>query len=94
MHDKGNYRPISVLPCISKIFESILTDQLQCHFSSLFCYLISGFRKGHSCQSVLTNFVETYVSKNWMRNNMWAAYSAKDTIKNINIPMIKEAFGH
>ncbi len=63
IHDKGNYRPESVLPCISKIFESILTDQLQCHFWFLFSDLMSGFRKGYSCQSVLANFVETFEQK-------------------------------
>ena len=27
--NKKNYRPVSVLPCIGKIFESILIDQMQ-----------------------------------------------------------------
>ena len=26
--DKGNYRPVSVLPCISKIYERAIHDQL------------------------------------------------------------------
>ena len=65
-HHKGNYRPVSVLPYTSEMFESVLTDQLQCHISALFPDLISGFRKfrkGYSFQSVLTNFVETCKQK-------------------------------
>ena len=27
--DKQNYRPVSVLPCLSKIFESVLIDQMR-----------------------------------------------------------------
>ncbi len=63
IHDKCNYRPVSVLPCISKLFEGVLLDQLHCHFKPLFPDHLSGFRKGHSCQSVLTHFVETCKEK-------------------------------
>ncbi len=36
---------------------------VHCHFKPLFLDHLSGFRKGHSCQSVLTNFVETCTEK-------------------------------
>ncbi len=63
IHDKCNYGPVSVLPCISLVLEGILIDQLHCHFKPLISDHLSGFRKGHSCQSVLTNFVETCKEK-------------------------------
>ena len=46
----GNYRPISVLPAISKIMEKILYDQLYRHLSKfrLFSDSQFGFRKFHS----------------------------------------------
>ena len=56
--EKKNYRPISILPTLSKIFESVLIDQLQCFFEKIFSPSLSGYRKGHSCQGVLLNFVE------------------------------------
>jgi len=55
---KENYRPISVLPCFSKIFESICIDQLSLYFESLFAPSLSGFRKSHNCQHVLIDFIE------------------------------------
>lgn len=55
---KTNYRPISVLPCLSKLFEGMYVDQLSEFFETLFVPEVSGFRKGHNCQHVLLNFVE------------------------------------
>ncbi len=63
IHDKCNYRPGSVLPCISKVFEGIIIDQLHCHFKPLFSDHLSGFRKGHSCQSVVETCKEKLYSK-------------------------------
>ncbi len=63
IYDKDHYRPVSVLPCVSNLFEGFLIDQLQCHFNPLLSDHMSGFRKGHSCQSILTNFVETCKAK-------------------------------
>ncbi len=40
-----------------------LIDQLHCHLKPLFSDHLLGFRKGHSCQILLTNFVES-VRKN------------------------------
>ena len=42
-----NYRPISVLPVISKIFESVIYEQLSEYFiaNDLFCPQQYGFRK-------------------------------------------------
>ena len=51
----GNYRPISVLPAISKIMEKILYDQLYCYLSK-FRFLSDGqfgFRKFHSTAPAL-----------------------------------------
>ena len=51
----GNYRPISVLPAISKIMEKILYDQLYCYLSKF--RLLSdgqfGFREFHSTATAL-----------------------------------------
>jgi hypothetical protein len=34
--DKGNYRPVSVLPCISKIYERAIHDHLTSNINTLF----------------------------------------------------------
>jgi potassium voltage-gated channel Eag-related subfamily H protein 8 len=58
LHKKGdqnlipNYRPISILPSISKIFERIMHNQLVEYFTNnnLFYENQYGFRKGHSTE--------------------------------------------
>ena len=44
----GNFRPISLLPTLSKIF-----DQLNAHFEGIFSPLLCGFRKGYSTKYIL-----------------------------------------
>ena len=56
--DKRNYRPISILPCLSKIFEGVSVDQLTNYFDEILSPFMSGFRKNHNCQSVLLRFTE------------------------------------
>ena len=44
--DKENYRPISVLPNLSIVFERIMYNQIYQYFQILFSKFQSGFRKG------------------------------------------------
>ena len=47
-----------MLPCVSKIFESVYVDQLTAYFETHFMSALSGFRKHHNCQHVLLNFIQ------------------------------------
>uniref|UniRef100_A0A8C7NVK1 Reverse transcriptase domain-containing protein n=1 Tax=Oncorhynchus mykiss TaxID=8022 RepID=A0A8C7NVK1_ONCMY len=51
--DPNCYRPISILPCLSKVFESQFIKQITDHFEShhTFSAMQSGFRAGHGCTS-------------------------------------------
>uniref|UniRef100_A0A8K9XTW7 Reverse transcriptase domain-containing protein n=1 Tax=Oncorhynchus mykiss TaxID=8022 RepID=A0A8K9XTW7_ONCMY len=51
--DPNCYRPISILPCLSKVFESQVNKQITNHFEShrTFFAMQSGFRTGHRCTS-------------------------------------------
>ncbi len=42
---KENYRPISVVCAFSKIFESVLNDQLQKYLDTILSILLSAFLK-------------------------------------------------
>ena len=54
----GNYRPVSILPCTSKLFEKIYHDQLYDYFNELLSSFLAAFRKHFSCQHVLLKLVE------------------------------------
>ena len=47
-NEKENYRPVSILPNLSKIFERCMYDQLKGHFDKLLSKYQCGFRKGFS----------------------------------------------
>ncbi|CDQ92340.1 unnamed protein product, partial [Oncorhynchus mykiss] len=51
--DPNCYRPISILPCLSKVFESQVNKQITDHLEShrTFSAVQSGFRAGHGCPS-------------------------------------------
>ena len=57
---KGNYRPVSILTTLSKLYESTMNEQLFDHFISIFDKLLSAFRKGHSCQTLLAKCIEDW----------------------------------
>ena len=55
-----NYRPVSVLPSVSKLFERIMQSQL---LSYIDCYLsphLCGYRKGFSTQLALVSLIEKW----------------------------------
>ena len=61
--DKSNYRPVSILPSISKIYETVIADQLNEYMNSMFSAMLSAYRKQHSCQHVLIDLIEEWRSK-------------------------------
>jgi hypothetical protein len=59
--DINNYRPLSVLSPIAKVYESLLVIRITNYFeeNNLFNKSQFGFRKGLSCELALNTFVET-----------------------------------
>jgi hypothetical protein len=59
-HSLTNYRPISLLPAISKIFEKVAHAQLLDYFTkhNLLYPHQYGFREGHSTELALTEFLD------------------------------------
>ena len=46
--DKTNYRPISILPNISKVYERLMHNQLYPYFDNVYSKIQSVFRKGYT----------------------------------------------
>ena len=58
--DKKYYRPISILPNVSKIYERCLNKQLEEYFQALLCKYQCGFRKGYSVINALLPMIEKW----------------------------------
>ena len=58
--DKSNYRPISILPLLSKVFEKIIYDQLYEYSQTFLNKLLCGFRKAHSTQHALFRLLQAW----------------------------------
>ena len=58
--DKENYRLVSVLPLLSKIFERLIYDQLNEYLDQYLNSLLCGFRKAHSTQHALFRLLQEW----------------------------------
>ena len=74
-----NYRPVSVLPVVSKFFERLMQKQtndiIEKHLSPYLC----GYRKGYNCQYALLCMIEQW--KMSLDNNGLAAGIMMDLSK-------------
>ena len=57
---KENYRPVSILTNIAKVYEKLLHNQLYSYFDNTLSPNQSGFRKGHSAQQCLLVMIEKF----------------------------------
>ena len=62
--NKANYRPISILPAVSKIFEKIMYDQIEMYMNTHLSDYLCGFRKGYSTQYCLLSMLEKVIVRN------------------------------
>ena len=58
--DKKNYRPVSILSALSKIFGKIFQTQISTYMEDKLSMYISAYRKGHSTQHVLIRMIEDW----------------------------------
>ena len=57
---KENYRPVSILPSISKIFERNMSDQICTYMNNHLSKYLCGFRKGYNTQHCLIVMLEKW----------------------------------
>ena len=58
--NKENYRLVSPLSYMSKVFERILYNQLNDFMKDKLSNILTGFRKGHSAQHSLLIMIEKW----------------------------------
>ena len=56
--EKSNYRPISVLSNVSKIYERCIYEQMCSYFDKIFSKNQCGFREGFNTQHILVAMIE------------------------------------
>ena len=60
--DKLNYRPASILPAMSKVYEKLLYCEINTHMETKLADNLYGFMKGHSAQHCLIVMLEKWRS--------------------------------
>ena len=58
--DKTNYRPVSILPNLSKVYERLIYNQLSNFFENKLPKFQCGFRKGYNAQDCLLVMIEKW----------------------------------
>ena len=57
---KENYRPVSLLPLVSKIFERIMQEQMIEFIGDHLSPFLCGYRKGYNAQYALIAMIEKW----------------------------------
>ena len=56
--NKSNYRPVSILPCVSKVFERLMNKDIINYIEQYLSNRLCGFRHGYSAQTTLIIMLE------------------------------------
>ena len=75
--NKINYRPISLLPLLSKIFEKVIQDQL----AEL---ILCGFRKGHSTRHAILRLLK-YCQNSLDEGKFIGMYGANESFQSLQL---------
>ena len=59
-HIKSNYRPVSILPALSKISERLMSYQINDYMHDKLSMFLCGFRKGMSAQNCILFMIEKW----------------------------------
>ena len=57
--DKENYRPVSILLLLSKVYEKLIYNQLSDRVENIFNVILCGFRKARNTQHALFKLLQS-----------------------------------
>ena len=57
---KKNYRPVSILPVLSKLYENIMNEQISAYIDRYLSSYLFGYRKGYGTQHCLLVMIEMW----------------------------------
>ena len=57
---KSNYRPITILPSLSKIFETLIHSRISHYFDDIFHEHVFAYRKNHGTDTALLSLTEKW----------------------------------
>ena len=77
--EAGNYRPVNILPIVSKFFERAIYQQLIYYFNNIFNPYLSAFRPGYGCNTTLIKVIEDW--KKTVDNHLYVAAVLMDLTK-------------
>ena len=58
--DKNYYRPVTILPLLSKVYERVIYEQTSYYFEPFFNEILCGFRRVHSTQHALSKLLTSW----------------------------------
>ena len=95
--DKSNYRPVSLLSHMSKVFERIIYNQINEYIEPFLSNLVTGFRKNHNTQHSLLKMLESFKEALDKGNSVSAIFmdlsKAFDTLNHDLLIAKLEAYG-
>ena len=57
---KTNYRPITILPVLSKVFEKLVHSRLASHFEDVYHNNVFAYRGYHGCDTAILSLTEQF----------------------------------
>jgi len=57
---KTNYRPVTILPVLSKVFERVVLSRLASHFEDVYHNNVFAYRDHHGCDIAILSLTEQF----------------------------------
>ena len=70
-----NYRPVSILPSMSKFLEKIILHQMSQFLREILDPRIAAYRRGYSCQDVLLKLIDDWKGALEKRKHVGAVFT-------------------